>query len=430
MGSFLSVLFDPGMTQMMAVVSLMLFLPLEKRRNWKITAGLGLLTMLLFGAGMQMLAGASLAEQRWMVIPMNTLTLLLSYTLFRTCTRLSRLDAVYGVTCVYIIQHFIFCLQSILWGQYGMFPVYGAAGDIISWAALFLIGGGLAWLVNRHLPYHGHYHVMPQRVVLMSSVVVLIAFVLTAGIYILEGEADVTCLGYDLCSCALILWIMIEQRMEVKLLATIQTERHMRRQMQEQYELTRDSINIINRKSHDLKHQIQALRFISSEEQREASLTEIERSALIYDTTARTGNEVLDTVLTEKALLCEKDGISWTCMADGSVLSFLSPVDLYTMMGNALDNAIEASRRLTSEQQAIRVIVRREYGSAFVQISNYYDKLGPTRNGIPETTKGDTAEHGFGLLSIREIVERYNGVLDIETKQGIFLLSILIPCPN
>ncbi len=316
----------------------------------------------------------------------------------------------------------------MVWGSYGILPIGGVAGRVVTWAATFLVGGWLAWLVDRYLPYRGHYYVVPQRVLLMGGIVVLIAFVLTSGIYILEGDSNVSNLGYDLCSCALILWLMIAQRKEVDMLAVIQTEQRLRRKMQEQYELSRDSIDIINQKSHDLKHQIQALRFIQDTEQREATLSENERAVLIYDMAAKTGNEVLDTVLTEKALLCEKDGISWTCMADGSVLDFLTPVDLYTMMGNALDNAIEASRQLTGERQAIRVIVRQQYGSAFVQISNYYDRLGPMRNGIPETTKDDRSEHGYGIPSIRKIVERYGGVLDIETKQDIFLLSILIPC--
>lgn len=430
MRAFLLRLFDPGSISMMAVISIMLFPPLEKRENWKRIAAAELLLALLCSIGLQRIGGGNLNDHRWLVIPQNIITLLFIYAFFRVCTRLSRMDAVYGVTCVYLIQHLIFCLKSVVWGNHGIFPISGVEGLIVTWAATFLLGGWLAWLVNKYLPCRGHYYVVPQRVLLMGGIVVLIAFVLTAGIYILEGDANVSNLGYDLCSCALILWVMIGQRKEVDMLAVIQTEQRLRRQMQEQYELSRDSIDIINRKSHDLKHQIEALRFIRDEDQRAASLAEIERSALIYDAAAKTGNEVLDTVLTEKALLCEKDGISWTCMADGSVLAFLTPVDLYTMMGNALDNAIEASRRLTGGQQAIRVVVRRQYGSAFVQISNYYDRLGPMRNGIPETTKGDKSEHGYGIPSIREIVERYDGVLDIETKQGIFLLSILIPCPN
>lgn len=430
MKAFLLRLFDPGNVQMMAIISVMLFPPLEKRKSWKITTAAGLLLALLCGLGLQNMSGGNLDAHRWLVIPQNIIILLFVYAFFRVCTRLSWTDAVYGVTCVYLIQHLIFCLKSVVWGSKGIFPISGAAGFAISWTAVFLVGGWLAWLVDRYLPYRGHYYVVPQRVLLMAGIVVLIAFVLTSGVYILEGDANVTNLGYDLCSCALILWIMIGQRKEVDLLAAVQTEQRLRRQMQAQYELSRDSIDIINRKSHDLKHQIQALRFIQDAEQREASLSEIERSALIYDAAAKTGNEVLDTVLTEKALLCEKDGISWTCMAEGSVLNFLTPVDLYTMMGNALDNAIEASRKQPPDRQVIRVIVRRQYGSALIQISNYCGQLGPLRNGIPETTKEDKAEHGYGIPSIREIAERYGGVVDIETNQEIFLLSILIPCPD
>ena len=98
---FLSKLFDPGTLQMMAVISAMLFSPLEKRKNWKAAAAAGLLLSLLCGVGLQAMGGETLAANKWIVIPQNIFALLFSYGLFRTCTRLSRKDAAYGVTCKY-----------------------------------------------------------------------------------------------------------------------------------------------------------------------------------------------------------------------------------------------------------------------------------------------------------------------------------------
>lgn len=430
--NMLRIFFDPGSLQMMTVFSIMLLGPLEKRKNWTTAATICLLLgfALGIGTGIRLVPGRRLLLHRWLVIPSNTIMLLVSYAVFRLCTRLTRMDAIYGVTCVYIIQHFIFCLRSIIWGHYGLFPLNGMIDLIVTWCVVFLIGGTLSRLINRRLPYRGHYDAMPQRVVMMGIIVFLIAFVLTGGIYIIEGDSNVMNLYYDLCVCILLLGIMIGQRKEVNLLAMVQTEQRLRRQMQAQYELSKDNIDTINRKCHNLKHQIEALRFVKDDEQRKASISEIEHAVSIYDIGARTGNEVLDTVLTEKALQCEKNGIAWTCLADGSVLQFLAPVDLYTMMGNALDNAIEASCKISGEQKTIRVIIRKECGAAFIQISNYYDQIGTMRDGLPETLKEDTSEHGYGLPSIREIVERYDGILDIDAEGRIFNLNILIPCEN
>lgn len=85
----------------------------------------------------------------------------------------------------------------------------------------------------------------------------------------------------------------------------------------EQYELTRENIALINQKCHDLKHQIRALRNATKEEL-EHYLEEIEGQVQIYDAIVKTGNEVLDTILTEKSLYCKERGISVFCVADGS----------------------------------------------------------------------------------------------------------------
>ena len=77
----------------------------------------------------------------------------------------------------------------------------------------------------------------------------------------------------------------------------------------------------------------------------------IEKSVQIYSAIVRTGNEILDTILTEKSLICENSGIHINCVADGSLLAFMNPVDLYTLFGNALDNAIEAVRKLESKEK-------------------------------------------------------------------------------
>ncbi len=204
----------------------------------------------------------------------------------------------------------------------------------------------------------------------------------------------------------------------------------LRRQLQEQYEFSKENIDIINQKCHDLKHQIAALRLVRDRREQDAGLEEIERSVLIYDAVSKTGNEVLDTVLTEKSLLCERAHISWTCMAQGKLLDFMSPVDIYTLFGNALDNAVEGSCTVRDmARRSVAVTVLNRHGAAFIQIENYFDGALTMENGLPHTTKADERSHGFGIKSIQSITERYGGTMNISTEDGIFLLSVLIPIP-
>ena len=97
----------------------------------------------------------------------------------------------------------------------------------------------------------------------------------------------------------------------------------------------------MNRKYHDLKHQIALLRSQGNEE-RNGVLDQMESEIQSYEALNVTGNKVLDTVLTSKSLHCQSQGIQMTCVADGHALDFLSAMDISSLFGNALDNAIES----------------------------------------------------------------------------------------
>lgn len=140
---------------------------------------------------------------------------------------------------------------------------------------------------------------------------------------------------------------------------------------------------------------------------------------------------MLDTVLTEKSLTCEQKEIMWTCMADGSQLDFLDPVDLYAIFGNALDNAIEGVQELQEpEKRVISVTVFNRGNLAILQIENYYGHKLQFQDGLPKSRKGDGACHGFGIKSIRRTVEKYNGSVSIHAEDSIFVLSVVFPVPN
>lgn len=112
-----------------------------------------------------------------------------------------------------------------------------------------------------------------------------------------------------------------------------------------QYRSAQDSIDLINKKYHDLKHQIAVLRSETSEEKAHY-LDAMEQEIRSYEAQNKTGNEVLDTILTSKSLYCQQHGITLTCVADGAALDFMDTMDLCSLFGNALDNAIESIEKL------------------------------------------------------------------------------------
>lgn len=203
------------------------------------------------------------------------------------------------------------------------------------------------------------------------------------------------------------------------------------RQQKEQYELSKENIALINRKCHDLKHQIAAIRAMGSSEEQEKYIGELQKSLSIYDSTVRTGNEVLDTILTEKSLYCEANGIRIHCVADGKQLAFIDPVDLYTIMGNALDNAIESVQHIAEQdKRIIDVLVYVKQKFLVINIANPVEHEVRFVNGMPVTTKEKNGYHGFGTKSIRHTAEKYSGHTSFSVENGCFVVKILFPALN
>ena len=189
-----------------------------------------------------------------------------------------------------------------------------------------------------------------------------------------------------------------------------------------QYFFEKSMIEMVNIKCHDLKHQLAAM-----DKEGQNKLREDIRPVIdAYDSSFRTGNVALDVVLTRENFNCKEKNVKLTCVANGDCLNFLSEVDVYSLFGNILDNAIEATEKLEDpEKRVISLTVSREGYFVNIHAENYYsDKLTFT-DGLPETTKLDTIYHGYGLKSIRMLVQKYDGSLKISTNEDRFVLDIL-----
>ncbi len=195
-----------------------------------------------------------------------------------------------------------------------------------------------------------------------------------------------------------------------------------------QYRESKENIDMINQKYHDLKHQIAVLRSEGDSEKRNQYLDEMEQGIKEYEAQNKTGNAVLDTVLTSKSTYCAKHDISMTCVADGSLLDNMHVTDICTIFGNALDNAIEYELQVEDkEKRMIHLSVSAMNEFTLICVENYYEGKLVLKDGLPETTKPDKQNHGFGIKSIRSTVQKYDGVVTISQDGEWFVLKILIP---
>ena len=197
-----------------------------------------------------------------------------------------------------------------------------------------------------------------------------------------------------------------------------------------QYELSRESVEKINAMCHDLRHEISRIRELEGSAGRER-LDALGKELDVYDATIHTGNDALDTILTEEELLCLREGISLSCIADGHALDFMSQADVYALFGNALDNAITATRAIAdASARSISLVVRRSGEMVSAHIENYYEGTIVFQDGIPQTTASDGLNHGVGIKSMLQLLSSYDGTLTTSASKGIFHLNLMIPIPE
>jgi hypothetical protein len=196
------------------------------------------------------------------------------------------------------------------------------------------------------------------------------------------------------------------------------------------YEILKQSVEVVNQKYHDLKHQIALLKEGAAEGTSTAYLEQMEQDIKAYEATNKTGNNALDTILTAKTLYCQNNWIELTSVAEGEALSFMEPMDIAALFGNILDNAIESVSKIErKERRLIHLAVVKQKGFLRIRAENCYEEAPKLEEGEIVTSKKDRQYHGFGIKSIKNTVKKYGGSTTIQTKKGWFELRILIPIP-
>lgn len=268
-------------------------------------------------------------------------------------------------------------------------------------------------------------------IVIVSVNVILNAFV----VYDLPPDASLftrsIIIVYNIFSCMLALFMQVAVLGKEEVESELKFVEDLWNKNKQIYELSKENIDFINMKCHDLRHRIRNARKRPLIDENE--LREIEDAVDIYDGILQTGNEVLDVVLSEESIFCSRNDIRLICTIDGTHLNFMQPADLYAIFQNAIHNAIDAVMKFSDpERRVVRLNVRRIANMISIHMENDVQCGERIRfeNGIPVTSQNDKNLHGFGMRSIRASVERYSGCLCTEVKEGCFYLDIMIPVPQ
>ncbi|MFU8785782.1 MAG: ATP-binding protein [Candidatus Izemoplasmataceae bacterium] len=197
------------------------------------------------------------------------------------------------------------------------------------------------------------------------------------------------------------------------------------------YMSSKETLDVVNQRLHDFKHQINLLKAEQDSSKRDSYLKDIENSLKTYGHQINTGHHVLDTIISSKNLICLNEYIQFIYVIDGHLLKFMNIIDLTSLFGNAIENAIESVRMITDEEKrVIKVAVYKQNDFIMIKFENYYENELMFNNGTLETTKEDKTFHGYGIKSIRSIAEKYQGNLTLKLDNHWFTLMVLLPIKN
>ena len=313
--------------------------------------------------------------------------------------------------------------QEAPWGR------YSPAGSLVSYAVYISISWLLCFLYKklvREPPYHAPVGLMMA----MTGVFVSLQMILEYCGHVFTAATDALFLYY---LCALLYTVL--NYAALLMIANLDSFRHENRTMHDfinnkmrYYEMSHDGIVTLQTKCHDLKHQIHAIRSEAGKAEFDRYLNDLEDSINEYSTVIECGNQTVDIVLTEKNILCHSAQVKFSYMIDGSLFDFLTEREIYSLFGNALDNALEAVTKI--EDPARRMItlksnVRGELVVLLVENTCEGALNIADDTSLPVTTKTGRG-HGFGLRSIREIAERHQGFLSIREENGVVKLSVVM----
>ena len=333
------------------------------------------------------------------------------------------------------LGHALNIIDSSYLGAYGSEPIDLSFIEMryvfitLLYVVIHIISFSLMYFIFGKKLYKIEVKVNNNSLIIISTIILLVDILLNSLIVYNQVEYNklnsmVIC-TYNLLSCFMVLYLMVyildNKRLENELKMTAQ----LLQISENRYNQSKDNINLINLKCHDLKHQIHE--YAGKVNISQSTVNDLEKMIEIYDSKVKTGNDCLDLILTEKSLLCQKKNINLTCLADCSKLSFISESDLYSLFGNAIDNAIEAVCKIEDiRKRNISVVVRNIHSFVSINIENYYEgNIKLDENNLPISTKSDSNYHGFGTKSINFIVKKYNGSLEISLDNNIFSLAIL-----
>ena len=334
------------------------------------------------------------------------------------------------VSAVYLTESICFSVGNWVYGNEQIALVDGQS--FTRWeiyaiglaVRLFVIG--VFYLLLKNFKYK-----MQIKDSIILSAIFLIAFVISFlaafSILNLGKAADLTLFISSGILSAIFMIIFVYTKNLLYLREQEQRNKVRIAQLQQQYAYYQDKLKDEERIRsiyHDMKNHLLVLESSQETEATRQMAQELRSQIADYENYIHTGNDFLDIIIRDKAEKAREKQIDFSAFIDFSGVDFIEPLDISTLFGNGIENAIEASEKLPEEQRVILVKAGKVQDFASILIeNNCADEL----HADGHTTKADKFLHGYGISNMKKAAEKYGGSCTTTQENGKFTLKILLP---
>ena len=406
----------------------------ERMRGWRfaLTSGLMLALMTIF------LVVTDDAEGiLWLICMAVAIFLMFLYLIF--CANLPSVTMGYHCVEAFLLAEFT---ASLHWQLYCFFS-YGmefAARWVLTLSVIVIYGGVNLVMYVFSLKFLGERGSLEitKRELVMACIIGLSVFLISNVGFVYSNTPFSSQYSTDIFNVRTlidlggmaIIFAYHSQLLNLHMQNDLMVMEAMLQSQYQQYQTSKETQELINYKYHDLKNYVLTMRAGGEDYVPDPSvLNRIESEISDYETQNKTGHPVLDTLLSAKSIACKANQIDLTAVVDGTILDFMDTIDICSIFGNALDNAIECEKKIPEEEKRLISLAVFSQNNAFIVIrcENYCQEEVNLSEKIPRSTKGDPSLHGYGLKSMRHTVHKYGGEMLIELDENWFRLKILIP---
>ncbi len=197
---------------------------------------------------------------------------------------------------------------------------------------------------------------------------------------------------------------------------------------EKQYEQWKAMVQFTNIQTHDLKHMLDRIERLAEENKLDVpDLSPIRDSIEGFTPLVKTGNEVLDVLLRNMSTLCKQQNIRFNCVSYTDSLGAYDSMSLYFLFANAIDNARAGADTVTDPDKRVIDVSLKKFGdSVIIHIWNYFEGEIVFEGQLPVREDSENG-HGFGIKSIKMLVDKFEGAMNAYAEENVFHLNIILP---